>query len=95
MSYDEVEIEDMAFSQDLQAFTYSCPCGDLFQITLVSMSSSERPMRTPAMPLNWNQAPAVGFIQPGGAASWGGNCSLPQLLPLHHCHLRPGTVALA
>lgn len=36
MSYDEVEIEDMAWNEELQAFTYSCPCGDLFQITLVS-----------------------------------------------------------
>jgi diphthamide biosynthesis protein 3 len=35
MSYDEVEIEDMAWSEELQAYTYSCPCGDLFQITLV------------------------------------------------------------
>lgn len=33
--YDEVEIEDMDWSEDMQAFTYSCPCGDLFQITLV------------------------------------------------------------
>lgn len=36
MSYDEVEIEDMAWSEELQAYTYQCPCGDLFQITLVS-----------------------------------------------------------
>jgi hypothetical protein len=36
MSYDEVEIEDMQWSDDLGAFTYPCPCGDLFQITLVS-----------------------------------------------------------
>ena len=36
MSYDEIEIEDMDWSEDLQAFTYSCPCGDLFQISLVS-----------------------------------------------------------
>lgn len=35
MSYDEVEIEDMEWSEELQAFTYQCPCGDLFQITLV------------------------------------------------------------
>jgi hypothetical protein len=33
--YDEVEIEDMEWSDELEAFTYSCPCGDLFQITLV------------------------------------------------------------
>lgn len=35
MSYDEVEIEDMTWSEELQAYTYQCPCGDLFQITLV------------------------------------------------------------
>ena len=35
MSYDEVEIEDMAWNEELQAYTYQCPCGDLFQITLV------------------------------------------------------------
>lgn len=34
--YDEVDIADMEWSQDLQAYTYQCPCGDLFQITLVS-----------------------------------------------------------
>lgn len=36
MSYDEVEIEDMTWNDKLQAYTYPCPCGDLFQITLVS-----------------------------------------------------------
>ena len=35
MSYDEVEIEDMTWNEKLQAFTYPCPCGDLFQITKV------------------------------------------------------------
>ena len=35
MSYDEVEIEDMKWDDKLQAYTYACPCGDLFQITLV------------------------------------------------------------
>lgn len=38
--YDEVEIEDMEWNKELQAFTYSCPCGDLFQITLVRVKSS-------------------------------------------------------
>ncbi len=37
MSYDEVEIEDMNWNDKLQAYTYPCPCGDLFQITLVSV----------------------------------------------------------
>jgi hypothetical protein len=39
MSYDEVEIEDMKWDEQLQAYTYSCPCGDVFQITLVSTTS--------------------------------------------------------
>lgn len=34
-SYDEVEIEDMTFNPELQAYQYSCPCGDLFEISLV------------------------------------------------------------
>ena len=33
--YDEIEIEDMDWNEELNAFTYSCPCGDLFQITMV------------------------------------------------------------
>lgn len=37
MTYDEVEIEDMDWDEGLQAFTYQCPCGDLFQITLVRL----------------------------------------------------------
>ena len=35
MSYDEVDIADMDWNEELQAFTYQCPCGDLFQITRV------------------------------------------------------------
>ena len=34
--YDEVEIEDMDWNEEMQGFTYSCPCGDLFQVTVVS-----------------------------------------------------------
>lgn len=40
-SYDEVEIEDMQWRDDLGAFTYPCPCGDLFLITRVRL----RPLR--------------------------------------------------
>ncbi len=32
----QIEIEDMDWNEELQAYTYQCPCGDLFQITLVS-----------------------------------------------------------
>lgn len=35
MPYEEVEIEDMEWSDELQAYTYACPCGDVFQITKV------------------------------------------------------------
>ena len=38
--YDEVELEDMDWNEELQGFTYSCPCGDLFQITVVCFPSS-------------------------------------------------------
>lgn len=37
MSYDDVEIEDMEWNDEIQAFTYPCPCGDLFQITKVCL----------------------------------------------------------
>jgi hypothetical protein len=41
MSYEEVEIEDMEWSDELQAYTYACPCGDVFQITKVRESGGE------------------------------------------------------
>ena len=28
--YDEVEIDDMDFDQDMRTFFYPCPCGDKF-----------------------------------------------------------------
>ena len=33
--YDEVEIENMEFNQEMMAFKYACPCGDKFIIYLV------------------------------------------------------------
>jgi len=45
MSYDEVEIEDMQWSDDLQAYTYQCPCGDLFQISLARSPSQAYALR--------------------------------------------------
>ncbi|KAK9351458.1 hypothetical protein V1505DRAFT_394216 [Lipomyces doorenjongii] len=35
--YDQVEIEDMLFDADLQIYTYPCPCGDKFQISLLDL----------------------------------------------------------
>lgn len=33
--YDEIEIEDLDFDEQTGIFTYPCPCGDKFNITLV------------------------------------------------------------
>ena len=34
MAYEEVNLDDMKWDLELEAFTYECPCGDLFQITM-------------------------------------------------------------
>lgn len=52
MAYDEVEIEDMKWNEKLEAFTYPCPCGDLFQISLVRRKTrggrGDTPRRRPS-----------------------------------------------
>jgi len=35
--YDEIEIEDLTFDEDLQIYTYPCPCGDRFEIPIDDM----------------------------------------------------------
>ncbi|XP_028083318.1 diphthamide biosynthesis protein 3-like [Camellia sinensis] len=51
MSYDDVEIEDMEWNDELQAFTYPCPCGDLFQITKEDLKIGEAIARCPSCSL--------------------------------------------
>ncbi|KAK2978375.1 hypothetical protein RJ640_016477 [Escallonia rubra] len=51
MSYDDVEIEDMEWNNELQAFTYPCPCGDLFQITKDELKLGEEIARCPSCSL--------------------------------------------
>ncbi|KAJ3707873.1 hypothetical protein LUZ61_011578 [Rhynchospora tenuis] len=51
MSYDDVEIEDMEWKEDLKAYTYPCPCGDLFQITLDDLRLGEEIARCPSCSL--------------------------------------------
>ncbi|WCJ33818.1 Diphthamide biosynthesis protein 3 [Euphorbia peplus] len=51
MSYDDVEIEDMPWNEELQAFTYPCPCGDLFQITKEDLRVGEEIARCPSCSL--------------------------------------------
>ena len=50
-SYDEVEIEDMEWNPELQAYTYACPCGDLFQITADELRDGETIGRCPSCSL--------------------------------------------
>ncbi|MBA0619961.1 hypothetical protein Godav_005746 [Gossypium davidsonii] len=51
MSYDDVEIEDMQWNEELQAYTYPCPCGDLFQITKEELKIGEEIARCPSCSL--------------------------------------------
>ncbi|GLJ19363.1 hypothetical protein SUGI_0348890 [Cryptomeria japonica] len=51
MSYDDIEIEDMEWNEELQAFTYPCPCGDLFQITRAELQMGEEIARCPSCSL--------------------------------------------
>ncbi|WQF82136.1 Putative diphthamide biosynthesis protein 3/4 [Colletotrichum destructivum] len=39
--YDEIEIEDMTFDEDMQIYHYPCPCGDKFQIALADLRDDE------------------------------------------------------
>ncbi|KAL5226072.1 hypothetical protein ABZP36_012711 [Zizania latifolia] len=50
-AYDEVEIEDMEWNAELGAYTYPCPCSDLFQITLADLRLGEEIVRCPSCSL--------------------------------------------
>ena len=39
--YDEIEIEDMDFEEDINSFFYDCPCGDRFVITMDQLRDGE------------------------------------------------------
>jgi len=49
--YDEVEIEDMEFVEELESFFYPCPCGDRFVITLEELMEGEEIARCPSCSL--------------------------------------------
>lgn len=51
MAYDEVEVEDMAWDAQLRAWTYQCPCGDLFSITPEELEQGETIARCPSCSL--------------------------------------------
>lgn len=39
--YDEIEIEDMTYDAVLEQYTYPCPCGDQFAISLCDLRDGE------------------------------------------------------
>jgi len=60
----QVEIEDMDWNEELQAFTYQCPCGDLFQVTLAELAAGEC-----TVPLSSSRASALIELRPPHPAS--------------------------
>lgn len=39
--YEEVEIEDMQYDDETQEYSYPCPCGDRFTISLEELQDEE------------------------------------------------------
>ena len=39
--YDEIEIEDMTYRESTTLYTYPCPCGDQFEISLADLQDGE------------------------------------------------------
>mmetsp|Transcript_9215 Transcript_9215/g.19345 ORF Transcript_9215/g.19345 Transcript_9215/m.19345 type:complete len:112 (+) Transcript_9215:130-465(+) len=39
--YDEIEIEDMTYDPETMMYSYPCPCGDRFKITLEDLWDGE------------------------------------------------------
>ncbi|GAX12534.1 diphthamide biosynthesis protein 3 [Fistulifera solaris] len=49
--YEEVEIEDMFFDEEQLVYTYPCPCGDKFRITLEELHDGEDIAKCPSCTL--------------------------------------------
>jgi diphthamide biosynthesis protein 3 len=49
--YEEIEIEDMDFDEDTLVYTYPCPCGDKFRITLEELLEGEDIAKCPSCTL--------------------------------------------
>lgn len=39
--YDEIEIEDMTYDENLEIYHYPCPCGDRFEIGIADLRDGE------------------------------------------------------
>ena len=70
-SYDEVDLEDMDWNESLKEFTYSCPCGDIFRITLEELKDGEEIARCPSCSLvltviyDPDELPSVANVEAG------------------------------
>ena len=49
--YEEIEIEDMTYDPDDFSYTYPCPCGDKFRITLEELWDGEDVAKCPSCTL--------------------------------------------
>lgn len=49
--YEEVEIEDMTYDDGLQVYSYPCPCGDKFSISLEELLDGEDVANCPSCTL--------------------------------------------
>jgi diphthamide biosynthesis protein 3 len=49
--YEEVEIEDMTYNDTDYSYTYQCPCGDIFRITLEELHDGEDIAKCPSCTL--------------------------------------------
>lgn len=49
--YDEIEIEDMVFDKDTEIYSYPCPCGDKFSISLEELLDGEEIANCPSCTL--------------------------------------------
>ena len=50
-AYDEIDLEDMDWNSELGAFTYQCPCGDMFEISQEDIEKGEDVARCPSCSL--------------------------------------------
>lgn len=49
--YDEIEIEDMTFDKETEIYSYPCPCGDKFSISLEELLDGEEIATCPSCTL--------------------------------------------
>ena len=49
--YDEIELEDLTYHPATQLYTYPCPCGDQFEISLADMRDGEEVAMCPSCSL--------------------------------------------